>query len=128
VALIALVGPRAAFGVTTAVFVLTAIVFRQVKEPEAAPRRDESMIAGIATGFAAVRSRPWMAVVLLFSTVELMFVLAPTQVLLPIVSRTVFHSDAVYGTGLTCYGSPSCCVSGGCGSSAPRSVPGPIRR
>jgi predicted MFS family arabinose efflux permease len=25
-------------------------------------------------------------------------------VLLPIVSRTVFHSDAVYGTGLACYG------------------------
>jgi MFS family permease len=33
-----------------------------------------------------------------------MFVIAPTQVLLPIVSRDSFGSDAVFGTALACYG------------------------
>ncbi|MBN6054085.1 MFS transporter [Nonomuraea sp. RK-328] len=33
-----------------------------------------------------------------------MFVLAPTQVLLPVVSTAAFGSPAVYGMALTCYG------------------------
>ncbi len=104
VALLAGGSPRPAFGVTAAVFVLAAILFRRVNEPPWTPVRGRSMLADVVTGFAEARCRPWLGALLLFSPVSLMFVIAPTQVLLPLVSRDTFGSYAVFGTALACYG------------------------
>lgn len=62
------------------------------------------MVADVVVGFAEARRRPWLIALLLFSPISLMFVIAPTQVLLPIVSRDAFGSFAVFGTALACYG------------------------
>jgi hypothetical protein len=104
VALLAGAGPRAAFGVAAAMFVVAAILFWRVQEPPWVPVRGRSMIADAAAGVAEARRRPWLAALLLFSPVSLMFVIAPSQVLLPVVSRDTFGSYAVFGTALACFG------------------------
>jgi hypothetical protein len=104
VALLASGGARPAFGVTAALFVLAALVVRRVGEPPWTPVRGRSLLADVAAGFADARRRPWLLALLLFSPVSVLFVIAPTQVLLPIVSRDTFGSDAVFGTALACFG------------------------
>ncbi len=104
VALLADGSARPAFGVTAAVFAFVAIVFWSMDEPRWTPVRGRSMLADAVTGFAEARRRPWLVALLLFSPISLMFVIAPTQVLLPFVSRDTFGSYAVFGTALACYG------------------------
>ena len=55
-------------------------------------------------GIADAARRPWLTALLLFSPVSLMFVIAPSQVLLPVLSRDTFGSYTAYGTALACYG------------------------
>ncbi|MEU0568768.1 MFS transporter [Nonomuraea sp. NPDC005983] len=104
VALVAVAGTRSAYVVTAVVFLVSAVLFWRVKEPAWSPAPRASFASDIATGVAEARRRPWVLAILLFSTVSLMFVLAPTQVLLPVVSTAHFGSPAVYGVALTCYG------------------------
>ena len=104
VALLADGSPRLAFGVTATLFVSAAVVFWRVREPPWTPARGRSMLADVATGFADARRRPWLLALLLFSPISLLFVIAPSQVLLPLVSRDRFGSDAVFGTALACFG------------------------
>jgi len=104
VALLVDVGPRAAFGVTAAMFLLAAIVFWHMDEPPWTPVRGRSMIADTVAGVTEARRRPWLVGLLLFSPVSLMFVIAPSHVLLPVVSRDTFGSYAVFGTALACFG------------------------
>lgn len=104
VALLAGSGPRPAFGVTAAIFAVTAMVFWRVNEPPWVPLRGRSMLADIAMGFTEARRRPWLVALLLFSPISIMFVIAPSQVLLPLVSRDTFGSYAVFGTALACFG------------------------
>lgn len=104
VALLAVAGAEPAFGGTAAIFLLTALLFWRVHEPAWTPVRGRSMVADVVVGFAEARRRPWLIALLLFSPISLMFVIAPTQVLLPIVSRDAFGSFAVFGTALACYG------------------------
>jgi len=104
VALLADGSPRLAFGVTAALFVSAAVVFWRVREPPWTPARGRSMLADVATGFADAWRRPWLLALLLFSPVSLVFVIAPSQVLLPLVSRDRYGSDAVFGTALACFG------------------------
>lgn len=104
VALLARDSPRSAFGVAAALFASAIVVFWRVHEPVWTPARGRSMIADIAAGFSDARRRPWLLALLLFSPVNVVFVIAPSQVLLPIVSRETFGSDAVFGTALACFG------------------------
>lgn len=104
VALVAATGTRAAYGITVAVFAVTAVVFWRIREPRWTPAPHASFADDIRTGVAEARRRPWVLAILIFSSVSLMFVLAPVQVLLPVVSTTRFGSPAVYGLALTCYG------------------------
>ncbi|TDD42597.1 MFS transporter, partial [Nonomuraea terrae] len=104
VAVIAASGTRAAYAITLAVFAAAAFAFWRVAEPRREPAPRASFAADIRAGVAEAGSRPWVRAILAFSAVNLMFVLAPTQVLLPIVSTAEFGSAAVYGVALTCYG------------------------
>lgn len=103
-ALLAGGNPRAAFVVTSALFVLAAILFWRVREPPWVRARGRSVLADVVAGGAEARRRPWLVALLLFSPVSLMFVIAPAQVLLPVVSRDTFGSYAVFGTALACFG------------------------
>lgn len=103
-AILAIAGPRPAFGATTLTCLLSVVLFRRVTEPPRIPAHRRSMVRDLRTGLSAALERPWVLAIMIFSTVSLMFVIAPSQVLLPVVSRQRFHSDAVYGTALVCYG------------------------
>ncbi|MGW2150025.1 hypothetical protein ACWCOT_37370 [Nonomuraea bangladeshensis] len=63
-----------------------------------------SLLKEAIAGFADAGRRPWLTALLLFSPVSLMFVIAPSQVLLPVLSRDTFGSYTAYGTALACYG------------------------
>lgn len=63
-----------------------------------------SLLKEAMAGFADAGRRPWLTALLLFSPVSLMFVIAPSQVLLPVLSRDTFGSYTAYGTALACYG------------------------
>ncbi|PZG07590.1 MFS transporter [Nonomuraea aridisoli] len=104
VAVIAAFGTQAAYVITLVVFAAAALAFWRVAEPRREPAPRASFAADIRAGVAEAGSRPWVRAILVFSAVNLMFVLAPTQVLLPIVSTAEFGSPAVYGVALTCYG------------------------
>ena len=61
------------------------------------------MLGEAWAGFAEAGRRPWLTALLLLP-VSLMFVIAPSQVLLPLLSRDTFGSYTAYGTALACYG------------------------
>ncbi|WP_433509699.1 MFS transporter [Nonomuraea sp. CA-143628] len=86
------------------VFAGGAAVFRRVPEPPWTPVRRRSLLGEALLGFAEAGRRPWLSALLLFSPVSLMFVIAPSQVLLPLMSRETFGSYAAYGTALAFYG------------------------
>lgn len=92
--LIALGGVREAFTVDAATFAVSAATLLGVAEPPRAARAAQSVVREVAEGFRAVLDRPWIAAIILMATVHLLFVLAPWQVLLPVVAR-----DQLGGTG-----------------------------
>ncbi|MET7459910.1 MFS transporter [Nonomuraea sp. NPDC005501] len=104
VGLIAVAGTRVAYAITMVIFAATVVALRWVTEPRRIPAPRASFAEDIRAGVAEARRRPWVRAILVFSAVNLVFVLAPTQVLLPVVSTAAFGSPAVYGAALTCYG------------------------
>jgi len=81
-----------------------AVMFRWVREPPWTPVRRRSLVSEASTGLAQAWSRPWLRALLVFSPISLIFVIAPSQVLLPVLSRDTFGSYAVYGIALSLYG------------------------
>jgi MFS family permease len=105
------IGTLLASGLDILPFVLAAIVFaggaaafRWVREPAWTPAVRRSVLGEAWAGFAEAGRRPWLTALLLFSPISLMFVIAPSQVLLPLLSRDTFGSYTAYGTALACYG------------------------
>lgn len=92
------------FVVAGVLFGFGAVIFRRMCEPPWTPVRQRSLLSAASMGVAEAWSKPWLKALLLFSPVSLMFVIAPSQVLLPLLSRDRFGSYAVYGTALTLYG------------------------
>ncbi|MFI7450235.1 MFS transporter [Nonomuraea sp. NPDC049714] len=86
------------------VFAGSAAAFRQVREPAWTPAARRSVLKEAWAGVADAGRRPWLTALLLFSPISLMFVIAPSQVLLPLLSRDTFGSYTAYGTALACYG------------------------
>ncbi|WP_308164052.1 MFS transporter [Nonomuraea sediminis] len=103
VVIASVVGTRVAFCVAIAAFAGTALLLRGLDEPEL-PKSDGRLGRDIVAGLAAVRERRWVLVMMVFTAVELMFTVAPSQVLLPVISRQVTGGDGVYGTALVCFG------------------------
>lgn len=86
------------------VFAAGSFAFRHVAEPPWAPVSRRSVLKEAMAGFADAGRRPWLSALLLFSPISLMFVIAPSQVLLPLLSRDTFGSYTAYGTALAFYG------------------------
>lgn len=104
VGVIAVSGTRAAYGIALVVFAGAVLALRLAGEPRRASAPRASFVRDVRDGVAGARRRPWVRAVLVFSAVNLMFVIAPTQVLLPVVTTAAFGTPAVYGMALTCYG------------------------
>ena len=95
--LIALAGPSAGFALDAGLFLLSALLLRRVREPAPAPREHASVLREIRGGMQAVLERRWIAACLAMFTVNMLLVVAPVTVLLPIVVRDATGEAAAYG-------------------------------
>jgi MFS family permease len=95
--LIAAAGPRAGLVLVAVMFLLSALLLLRVREPAAAGHVRETVLRDIRIGFAAVLARRWMAVCLGMFTFNMLAVLAPVQVLLPVIVRDSTGETASYG-------------------------------
>ncbi len=91
---------RTALLVTVAGFGFSLAMLAALREPPFVPDESRSMLHDITEGFAEVRARPWIAAVLGVAAVQLMLSIAPSVVLLPVITRAEFDTNAVYGTAL----------------------------
>jgi len=92
-------GPRAAYVINAASFLVSLGCLTALREPArdlVAKADRDSMLTEIRGGLAEVRRRPWIAAVLLMASLQLMLVVAPESVLLPIIGRREFGGDWVY--------------------------------
>src|SRR6478609_5316786 len=112
----AVVGPGigglfvAAFSVHAAYFIIvvalavSATSLYLLNEPPRELReRAVSFAAEIRDGWHALKAQPWAVAVILGGTAFLMLVVAPENVLLPIIGRREFGSDTVYATSLALF-------------------------
>jgi MFS family permease len=99
-------GTRAAFLVNAATFAVSLISLTLLREPPrtiVAYEDREGIVHEIVEGIREVRQRPWVGAILLLASVALMLVLAPETVLLPVIGRREFGSDAPYATSLALF-------------------------
>jgi MFS family permease len=95
--LIAWAGPQAGFALDAALFATSALVLLKVREPAAAPRTHQNVLREIRGGIDAVLARPWIAACLGMFTLNMLCVIAPVQVLLPLHVRDQTGETAAYG-------------------------------
>lgn len=95
--LIAGAGARAGFVLVAVMFLLSALLLLRVREPAGVVHVRETVLRDIRVGFAAVLARRWMAVCLGMFTFNMLVVLAPVNVLLPVVVRDRTGETASYG-------------------------------
>lgn len=95
--LIAWAGPTAGFALDAALFAASALLLLRVREPAALERIQQNVLREIRGGMRAVLDRPWIAVCLGMFTINMLCVIAPVQVLLPIVVRDQTGEAASYG-------------------------------
>lgn len=99
-------GTRTAFLVNAATFGVSLVTLTLLREPprELVPHEDRpGVLREIVAGAREVRARPWVGAILLLASVVLMLVLAPETVLLPVIGRREFGSDAPYATSLALF-------------------------
>ncbi len=99
-------GTRAAFLVNAATFAISLLSLTFLREPvrRRVPQDERpGAVEEVREGLREVLSRPWVAVILLLASVFLMLVIAPETVLLPVIGRREFGSDAVYATSLALF-------------------------
>lgn len=91
------VGPPALFVLDAITFGVSLVTLFRVQEPphEPAPRR--RVVAEMAEGMVAVRQRPWIGAVLVMATLQLLFFVAPCNVLLPVVLHERGAPTSAYG-------------------------------
>lgn len=95
--LLLVTGPSTIFAVDALTFAVSLITLLRVDEPayEAGPRR--TLTHEMGEGLAAVRARPWIAAVLAMASMQLLFAVAPTFVLLPVILRDSGARSSAYG-------------------------------
>jgi len=96
-------GPRLAFAVDAVALVVALGCFLRVREPARAtvPVAERAgLVAEVAEGVRAVRARPWIAATLLVAMVQVLLLMGPEQVLLPVIGRRTFGTDGVYAASL----------------------------
>ncbi|CAB4846245.1 unannotated protein [freshwater metagenome] len=104
VIVIALGQPRGAFAVNALTFLISFLCLLRVHEP---PRVDqpptEPFLRELRQGLGEVRSQPWLWGTLIAAALLLMTVIAPENVLLPVIARREFGTDAVYAGSLAAF-------------------------
>lgn len=104
---IAIASPSAALGVSAAIFAGSWFCLLRVREsiPEGdEPDERQSMLQDVAEGIRAVRSRPWIAIVVGLAMIHLLVAIAPYDVLAPLIADDVYGSVAIYGWMLAAMG------------------------
>jgi len=104
VIVVALGQPRMAFALNALTFLLSFVCLFRVHEP---PRVDqpptEPFLRELRQGLGEVRSQPWLWGTLIAAALLLMTVIAPENVLLPVIARREFGTDAVYAGSLAAF-------------------------
>ena len=95
--LLLVTGPAGVLALDALTFVLSLLTLLRVAEPPvgAVPRR--RLHVEVVEGFGAVRDRPWIAGILAMAALQLMLVVAPVVVLLPVVVRDSGAAPSTYG-------------------------------
>ncbi|MCW2777051.1 MAG: major facilitator superfamily protein, partial [Frankiales bacterium] len=99
--LIAVADVRAGFLLAAVAFGVSALLLLRVQEPPHEPAPRARVLGEALEGLAAVRERPWLAACLLMFSFNMLLVLAPVQVLLPLVVRDETGRTATYGVVLS---------------------------
>ena len=95
--LLLVTGPPMIFAFDALTFAVSFATLLRVTEPAYQPEPRRRMAHEMAEGFAAVRSRPWVAAVFAMASVQLLLTVAPATVLLPLVLRDLGASESAYG-------------------------------
>lgn len=95
--LLLVTGPATVLALDALTFVTSLATLLRVAEPPVAPAQRRRLHVEIVEGVSAVRARPWIAGVLAMAAVQLMLVVAPVTVLLPVVVRDSGAPASTYG-------------------------------
>ena len=94
---VAVIGGRYTFAITAAFFFAgTALLFTIQEKPRGTVEVAPSFLTELREGLRTVWETPWVAGLILMSTLQLMVVLASTTVLLPVITRREFHTNSVF--------------------------------
>ena len=92
-----LIGARLTFVFTAVAFALGTYFLSKIKEDINGNKREqEPFIVELREGLRTVRDIPWIGAMILMVSVQLMVVLAAETVLLPVISRREFDSNAPF--------------------------------
>lgn len=95
-----------AFAVNAAAFGLSMLFLRGIVEPPVAARDGAlgaSFLRDVGEGLAEVRRHRWVAGTLAAASLLLLLAVAPMTVLLPIIGRREFGTDAVFAISQVCF-------------------------
>lgn len=95
-----------AFAANAVAFGLSMLVLRRVVEPPTVPRDGAlagSFLRDVREGMAEVRRHRWVAGALVAASLLLLLAVAPMTVLLPIIGRREFGTDAVFALSQACF-------------------------
>lgn len=93
---VALVGARLTFLLTSATFFISVLLLTGVKESKHVKREvHESVFTEIKEGLQTVREMPWIGAMILMATFQLLVVLSAENVLLPVITKREFNSNNV---------------------------------
>ncbi|MDP1712955.1 MAG: MFS transporter [Candidatus Nanopelagicaceae bacterium] len=96
---VAIVGGRVTFAVTAAFFVLGTILLMKIhEEPYSVADTPPTFVEDLREGVKTVWHTPWLAACIGMSSLQMMVVLASENVLLPVITRREFHTNAVFAT------------------------------
>ena len=90
-----------AFLVDAATFGASLLTLLRLHEPRVERQPSKSVLHDMRSGFVEVLRRRWATAVLSVAALQLMAVVAPSIVLLPIIARRDLGGDAMYGAALS---------------------------
>ncbi len=94
-------GVREAYLITVVTFLVSFVSLYVLHEPKRRERAERRpVLREIREGLGEVRRRPWVFGALVGAALMLMLVVAPETVLLPVIGRDKFGTDAVYAAAL----------------------------
>jgi DHA3 family tetracycline resistance protein-like MFS transporter len=93
-----------AYGVNSITFLLSFLCLFRVREPARETRTaTPAFVREVREGLAEVRRQPWVLGTLVGGALLLMAVIAPENVLLPIIGRREFGTDAVFAASMALF-------------------------